>query len=222
MKSAFYVSVIFAIATLGGCASEVKYKKDADQYKAGLELVQNEIPKQKAILEFTTNTDIPATLTEQGGDNLCKPDQKKFIARVQRQQEISKLEDSVASIMNVASLGLVKALGDPRDNKTPVVHYSYIDADKELILQASSYAMRQSAGGWISHSCGPLFMKFTPREGKRYKIAFTTLGDKCTSSLTEIEDSAEIIPRHTLWSCTKPVMGLGGDEVIGLTEIKGR
>ncbi len=95
MKFVFHVGVFCALVILGGCASEVKYKEDADQYKAGLELVQNEIPKQKAILEFTTNTDVPATLTEQGIDNLCKPDQKNLL----RGSSVSKKFRSLKTLL---------------------------------------------------------------------------------------------------------------------------
>lgn len=207
------------VLVLDGCSTQVKYKDDTSQYKEGLELLQKDIPAGKSILEFTTNTEISATLVEQEGENLCKPEKKRTIARVQRQREISDAESSAVDVMNVLSLGLVKALGDPRNNKTPVSHISYIDSEKEIILNSSSYVMNQVAGGWVSSSCGPLFIKFTPKEGRRYKINFLTLGSGCASLLTNVENSKQSVPGHAQWSCTKPVMGLGGNEIIGFKEI---
>lgn len=218
MKKVSFITIAISFV-LCGCASEVKYKEASDQYKVGLELLEKEIPAGKSLLEFTTNTSIAATLMKQVGPDLCKPENKTAIARVQRQLEVSKVEDSVVGIMNVATLGLVKALGDPRDNKTPVSWYSYIDSDKEILLQSSSYYMSQSGNSWASGSCGPLYMKFVPKEGKHYKISFLTMGDSCSAALTQIENPEPVIPKHARWSCTKPVMGVGGGELIGLKEL---
>jgi hypothetical protein len=213
--------IIVVCSLISGCASTIKYKPESSQYKLGEEILYSEIPKSKSVLEFTTNTVINATLAMHNGADPCKPDKLENLSRVQRQIESSELNDFAIGLVNVLTLGMVKKLGDPRDNKTPVSHYIYLESGKDTTLQSSSYSLNQTAGGWVSSSCGPIFMKFTPEQGRRYKISFNTTDGGCFSTLTQLENGIEIFPRHSRWSCTKPTMGVGGNQVIGFKEIAG-
>lgn len=220
MKITYAVITLIFTVLVSGCANEIKYKEDKDQVKTGLDLMNKEIPKNKALLEFTTNTIEPATLFKQVGDELCNPEKKVALSRVQRQRELTGVENTTAGALNIATLGLLKLIGDPRDNKTPVSHSLHIESGKEIILQSSSNSTTQTGNGWVTKSCGPIFMKFIPEEGQHYKISFINASDKCNAILIKGTDINPTIPNHTRWSCAKGFMGIGGGEIIGLREIK--
>jgi hypothetical protein len=217
-RSAFLPCPLVFAMVLSGCASEVVYKADQEQLRIGQDLINLEIPKDKAILEFTTNTNATATLVEQVGPDLCKPERKAVLARVQRQRELVGAESAAAGIMNVVSLGLTKHL---TENDTPISHAFYVEAEKELILQSTSYTSVPTGNGQISSKCGPLFLKFTPEGGERYKLFFVEAPDRCTAVLTKFSNSEQVVPNHTRWTCSVGFMDIGGGEVIGLREIKG-
>jgi hypothetical protein len=207
-----YPIIYLALTLVITACGSIQYKPDDEQKIAGAELTKNPIPPGKALLEFSTNTLKPATLVEQEGENLCQPTKKKALAFTRRGWVNSTAEKAAYNMMNVALLGQIDSLSDPLGKNTAHKAYLYIDASKESVMH--SYSEFTEAN--VKTTCGPLYFKFKPEDQGRYKIEFLYHEDKC---MTKVETMSGEKVKQTLWSCTKPILGLGGGDVIGIREI---
>jgi hypothetical protein len=190
---------VFSLLLIG-CTSLKKGGDESTDQKGGIELLSQEIPPGKAILEFTTNTDEPAFLEMQKGNDLCNPDGKRMLARVRQKIKISETQDKVVAVVKALTFGLAP---DPREDPTPATSYLYVDVDSDLILSPASGSRDYNGQAFITRTCGPLYTKFRPEQEAHYKMNFLTLKGGCGLTLKKIENDTEKNVKHSRWFCSK-------------------
>jgi hypothetical protein len=219
MKKTNYAWATAASILLSGCASPPQYKPDAEQLRVGADLLTQDIPAGKALMEFTTNTVAHASLKLQTGDDLCQPDKSEFLAGARRQRVITDAEKAVYTTGNILSLGLINALGNPLETKTPASRFFYVDSGQRLNFNAMSI---YSAPNHSSSTCGPIHLGLVPEAGAIYKINFINVDNRCGVVLTRENRDSTVVPRHSRWTCSKGFLGMGGGRLTSSWEVEER
>lgn len=200
--------VVFSASTvLTGCAAPpVQYYPDAEQ--AVEDEVASAPPPGSAVVEFTTNSAAIAVFQQRVGDKLCEPESEDIVARVRRREIPSAAMQSFHGLANFLSLGNLERI--EKLPKTKITHYP---AGQAIAFAATTYI--------TDASCGPLFLRFTPEEGKRYSLSADLQGRICRLSIQELDETAQAHPvKHSRWRCAKPFLGIGKPTLIGPDEIK--
>lgn len=194
-------------AVLTGCAAPpAQYYPDAEQ------VIEEESgaapPPGSAIVVFTTNSAAISVFQQRAGDKLCETESQQLVARVRRREVPSAAVQNFHGLANFMSLG-----GLERMEKLPRTKIAYYPAGQAIAFAATTYI--------TNASCGPLFLQFTPQEGKRYSLSMDLNGQTCRLSIQEPDGSAQARPvKHSRWWCSAGFLGLGKPTLIGPNEIK--
>jgi hypothetical protein len=211
----FTAILCFLALLVSGCAtnSSWRYLDDKDQLTSG---VKDEAPlPNKAHLVITTNSWLQASFYTYKGGDLCKPNQKNLIATVARHGYYDgQGAEAVNATRAVLSLGLTKMVeGDPRKPKIPHIFTYEINSADDLIIEVSSFGR----DGNTTQSCGPLFVKLFPENGKRYQLSMNMDNGRCIAIPSILSTVATPI-KYASWSCSPSFMGVGGGEISGYRE----
>jgi hypothetical protein len=195
-----------AAAALTACASSpVQYLPDAEQVTQGP--AGDEPPPGSATLEFTTNSAAISVFQERVGDQLCEPDSQQLAARVRRREVPSASIQNFRGLANFMSFGALD-----RIEKLPRTQIAHYPAGQPIAFAASVHI--------TDGSCGPLFLRFTPQEAKRYSLSMDLNGKICSLNVRELDETAQALPvKHSRWRCLKPVWGFGKHTLVGPNEI---
>ncbi|PIF39682.1 hypothetical protein CLV01_1470 [Delftia sp. 60] len=205
---------------LASCASQkVAYLPDEQQRTqqgTALDLPQ----ERKAVVEFSTDFYAPTYFERMAEGEQCRFLGGKALASVRRMRQTGAGEEAVGTVANVLTLGLA-GLFDPRNSKEPHVFVQEFEAGRELALRARSFAVVNN----VSQSCGPVYLRFVPEAGRRYRVQFEQEGRVCDARVLNVDvagSTAEAaVPAgvsYSRWLCTEGFMGIGMNEVIGYRE----
>ncbi|WP_147326284.1 hypothetical protein [Hydrogenophaga borbori] len=193
-------------AVLTGCAAPtVQYYPDAEQ------AIEDEVgsapPPGSAVVEFTTNSVAIAVFQRRVGDKLCEPESEDIAARVRRREMLSASVQRFHGLANFMSLGNLN-----RIEKLPRTKITHYPAGQAIAFAATTYIN--------DASCGPLFLRFTPEEGKHYSLSTDLQDHICRLSIQELVETEQARPvKHSRWWCSKPFLGIGKPRLIGPDEI---
>ena len=210
--------IVCSIIALTGCATTApptRYLPDSEQKTQGN--LTDAPAKGKFVVEFTTNTDETASFTEYKGGTVCVPEERTRIASVGRQRILEETEKNMRTLGAVLSLGLTKIV-DPRTefNKQFHVVAKEYDMRETFVTVSSSFANL----GNQTISCGPVFVKFWPEEGQRYRVNFLRTGGQCGAELTQASNGTYTpVARRASWFCSASFLGVGGGEIINYREL---
>lgn len=201
-------------ASVAGCAFTPDYYPDNEQPVQGAE--NRTASPGFATLEFTTNTFESTSFTQQQGEDLCKPTERKLAAMVNKKRHLSTAERSANGLGSILTFGLTDKLNASYVN-SPHTSVQKFKANTPVILNAES----QLNDGRTVTKCGPVFVKFIPEDQKRYRVEFLRSQNTCGMAITELKtDSLVTRTPHSRWTCSKGFFGIGGDQIEGLVEIK--
>lgn len=191
---------------LTGCAAPpVQYYPDAEQ------AIEDEVgsapPPGSAVVEFTTNSVAIAVFQRRVGDKLCEPESEDMVARVRRREMLPASVQRFHGLANFMSLGNLN-----RIEKLPRTKITHYPAGQAIAFAATTYTN--------DASCGPLFLRFTPEEGKRYVLSTDLQDHICRLSIQALDEASQARPvKHSRWRCVKPFLGIGKPTLIGPNEI---
>lgn len=194
-------------AALTGCATPpAQYYPDAEQ--AIEDEVGATLSPGTAVVEFTTNAAAIAVFQQRVGDKLCEPESQHIAARVRRREIPSAAMQSFHGLANFMSLGNLD-----RIEKLPRTKIAHYPADQTIAFAATTHI--------TDASCGPLFLRFTPQDGKRYSLSMDLQGRTCRLNIQEFDGSAQARSvKHSRWRCNEGLLGIGKPTLIGPDEIK--
>lgn len=212
--------LLASLLALTGCASQkVAYLPDEQQRTQqgpALDLPQ----ERKAVVEFSTDFYAPTYFERMAEGEQCRFLDGKALASVRRKRQTGAGEEAVGTVANVLTLGLA-GLFDPRNSKEPHVFVQEFEAGRELRLRTRSFAVVNN----VSQSCGPVYLRFVPEAGRRYRVQFEQEDRLCDARVLDVTGaviSADAagpsgVP-YSRWRCTEGIMGIGMNEVVGYQE----
>lgn len=216
MTIALKISAVLALFFLTACAQPPVVYLPAEKQRVAQDVELNVPAAQKAAIEFSIDTYENATFAKVTDGKLCQGATERKPVVVTRARDMPQSEDNVRKVAAVLSLGLTN-LWDPRNGSTPHVMVREFEAGQELIWNASSYLLKPDN---TSVSCGPLYLKFTPQGGRRYRMNFVRGGGAaCHVELLDItEPAVSQGVDHARWGCSPSFLGVGGGAVSGYRE----
>jgi hypothetical protein len=199
------VAVAIGAALTGCAAPPVQYYPDAEQ------AIEDEVgsapPPGSAVVEFTTNSVAIAVFQRRVGDKLCEPESEDMVARVRRREMLPASVQRFHGLANFMSLGNLN-----RIEKLPRTKITHYPAGQAIAFAATTYTN--------DASCGPLFLRFIPEEGKRYSLSTDLQDHICRLSIQALDEASQARPvKHSRWHCVKPFLGFGKPTLIGPNEI---
>lgn len=210
------LSLLFSLLFVSGCTMTIIEEPVTEEMLVqGANLSRAPIPKEKSLIEFTTNVSIPVALAELQDNTECSSVKSKPIGVATKAFDPGMPEDNKNLNGNVRYL---KGVGNMKFSARPIsLERVYFHADAGKVVTFSALAQMGSSNGYYSHSrsCGPVMVRFSPREGRKYRLEFIGQANSCTIQLQEINkiEITDLEQKYTVWSCKN-----GSDNLRSITK----